>query len=48
MLPERRREFAERPVYLQIMEAMIDQGTGPPAPYPTRYPRWIDRTLGLQ
>ena len=48
MLPERRREFAERPVYLQIMQTMIDQGTERSAPYPTRYPRWIDRTLGLQ
>jgi hypothetical protein len=48
MLPERRREFAERPVYLHIMQTMIDQGTERTAPYPTRYPRWIDRTLGLQ
>lgn len=46
-LPERRKEFADRPVYLRIMQAMITQGTDPTAILPTRYPRGIKRTLGL-
>jgi hypothetical protein len=46
-LPERRREFADRPVYLSIMESMIEQGTDPGAILPTRYPRWVKRSLGL-
>lgn len=46
-LPERRREFADRPVYLDIMHRMIDQGTTAAAHLPTRYPRWVKRTLGL-
>ena len=46
-LPERRKEFAERPVYLRIMESMIDQGTAPGAILPTRYPQLVKRTLGL-
>jgi len=41
------REFAERPVYLGIMETMIDQGTEPLMAPPTRDARWIVRTLGL-
>jgi len=45
-MPERRREFAERPVYLGIMHSMIDQGTRPGMPQPTRYPRWISRWIG--
>jgi hypothetical protein len=45
-LAQRRTEFADRPVYLQIMDAMIDQGTDKTAPRPTPYPRWIDLTLG--
>jgi hypothetical protein len=48
MLPDRRIEFAERPVYLDIMRKMIPQGTAPGATQPTRYPRWVSRTLGLQ
>lgn len=47
ILPARRAEFAERPTYLRIMESMIDQGTVPGAPRPTRHPRWVTRTLGL-
>jgi len=45
-LAQRRMEFADRPEYLQIMEAMIDQGTDQAVPRPTRYPRWIALTLG--
>jgi hypothetical protein len=40
-LPERRAEFGERPVYLSIMQSMIDQGTDPAAPRPSLYPDWI-------
>ena len=47
LLPERRVEFAARPVYLRIMHAMIDQGTAPRPPHPTRYPQVVRRTLGL-
>jgi hypothetical protein len=45
-LPERRQEFGERPVYMRIMESMIDQGTTPGMPQPTRYPRWMSRWIG--
>jgi hypothetical protein len=45
-LPERREEFANRAIYLEIMQSMIEQGTDPSAPRPTRYPSWIARTLG--
>ena len=41
-LPERRAEFADRPVYLSIMEAMVNQGTADNAPRPTRYPRALE------
>jgi hypothetical protein len=44
-LVPRRAEFAERPVYLEIMERMIPQGTQPGAPNPTHYPAWIARTM---
>jgi hypothetical protein len=44
-LPDRRLEFADRPIYLQIMESMIEQGTDPGAPAPTRYPRWIESMI---
>lgn len=46
LLPPRRIEFADRPVYLGIMQTMIDQGTNSSAPRPTRYPRWIARAIG--
>ena len=46
LLPERRMEFAERPTYLRIMEAMIAQGTAPDGPHPTHYPRWLARWVG--
>jgi hypothetical protein len=44
-LPQRRIEFAERPVYLRIMHSMIDQGTTADPPQPTRYPRWLSRWI---
>lgn len=47
LLPERRIEFADRAVYLGIMHRMIGQGTEPGSSSPTRFPRWVDRTLGL-
>jgi hypothetical protein len=46
MLPERRKEFAGRPIYLRIMQMMIQQGLDPAAPAPTPYPRQIARLLG--
>jgi hypothetical protein len=46
MLPERRAEFAQRPPYLRIMNSMIDQGTNPASPRPTRYPSWVALTIG--
>jgi hypothetical protein len=47
MLPERRREFAERPTYLRIMESMVEQGREPNAASRTRYPPSVARVLGL-
>jgi len=44
-LVPRRAEFAGRPVYLEIMERMIPQGTQPGAPNPTHYPDWIARMM---
>jgi hypothetical protein len=44
-LVPRRAEFADRSVYLEIMERMIPQGTQPGAPNPTHYPDWIARTM---
>jgi hypothetical protein len=38
-LPQRRQEFAERAVYLRIMNSMIDQGLDQAIPRPTRYPQ---------
>jgi hypothetical protein len=37
-LPQRTREFAERPVYLAILNALRPQGTAESAPHPTNYP----------
>ena len=45
-LPTRRLDFAHRPVYLTIMESMIEQGTDPSAPHPTRFPGWVFRMTG--
>ena len=47
-LPQRRMEFADRSTYLQIMQSMIEQGTNPAAPRPTRYPHLISITIGPQ
>lgn len=47
LLPERRREFADRPTYLRIMNSMIDQGTDKSTAHRTRYPAWLGRVLGL-
>lgn len=45
-LGPRRREFAGRRVYLDIMDAMIDQGTVTHGIQRTQYPRWFVRMLG--
>ena len=42
----RRLDFADRPVYLRTMEAMVEQGTDPPVEGRTDYPRWFVRLLG--
>jgi hypothetical protein len=47
-LPQRRKEFGHRAVYLEIMNAMIEQGTRPGLPRPTRYPACVVRALGVQ
>jgi len=47
MLPERRREFAARPVYLGIMDSMVEQGTNPSTAHRTRYPARVNRVLGM-
>jgi hypothetical protein len=45
-LPARRIEYAHRTVYVRIMESMIDQGTDPAAPRPTRFPDWVFLIIG--
>jgi hypothetical protein len=47
MLHERRREFAARPVYLGIMESMVEQGTDPSTAHRTRYSARVNRVLGM-
>lgn len=47
MIPDRRIEFASRPVYLEIMQSMVEQGTAPGHARPTSYPPLVKRTLGL-
>ena len=47
-LERRRAEFADRDVYLTIMESMVAQGQRPDAPRPTPYPSIVSRTLGEQ
>ena len=37
-LPQRTREFADRPVYLSILAALRAQGTAESTPHPTNYP----------
>ena len=46
LLPGRRMEFAERRTYLRIMDSMLDQGTKPDMPQPTRYPQAMSRWIG--
>jgi hypothetical protein len=46
LLPARRVEFADRATYLRIMHSMVDQGTAPAPPRPTRYPPWIAGAIG--
>lgn len=44
-LPQRRGEFADRATYLRLMESLVEQGTDPAAPSPTRYRRWAARVV---
>ena len=45
-LPGRRVDFAHRAFYMSIMESMIEQGTDPSAPRPTRFSDRVRRILG--
>lgn len=45
-VPERREEFARRPVYLGIMEDLIPQGTAAGIALPSDYPECVFRILG--
>ena len=42
---ERRIEFADRPVYVQVMERLESQGVDPTTPQPTRYRRVAARIV---
>ena len=44
-VPERRLEFADRDVYLGIMNHMASQGTAPDSARPSNYPDFVQRTL---
>ena len=44
-LAPRRQRFADRPVYVEIMESMVPQGIDPSAPRPTRRPYWLATAL---
>jgi hypothetical protein len=44
-LAPRRVEFADRPVYLAIMESMVPQGIDPSAPRPITRPYWLASAL---
>ena len=44
-LERRRVEFADRPEYLGLLEALVPQGTDPSAPQATRYRRWAARVI---
>src|SRR5215468_9534821 len=44
-LAPRRQRFADRTVYLQIMESMVQQGIDPSAPRPTKRPFWLATAL---
>jgi hypothetical protein len=44
-LAPRRQRFADRPVYLQIMESMVPQGIDPSTPRPMKRPYWLASAL---
>jgi len=44
-LGPRRQRFADRTVYLQIMESMVPQGIDPSAPRPMKRPHWLATVL---
>jgi hypothetical protein len=44
-LAPRRQRFADRTVYVQIMESMVPQGIDPSAPRPTKRPYWLATAL---
>ena len=45
-LQRRRVEFVNRPPYLRILDAMIDQGTPSLVPRPTALPEWAGSIIG--
>jgi hypothetical protein len=46
-LYRRRTDYATRPMYLHVLESMVDQGTDPArVVHPTRYPSWMRDLLG--
>jgi len=46
-LYRRRTDYATRPVYLHVLDSMVDQGTDPArVVHPTRYPSWMRDLLG--
>jgi hypothetical protein len=45
-LHERRVEFAERPVFIHLLEAFVPQGTTTGLAQPTRFPQWLFDVLG--
>jgi hypothetical protein len=47
-MPQRRARFAERAVYLGIMNHMVRQGTASDAARPTNYPMFLQRLLAAE
>ncbi|MBM4194730.1 MAG: hypothetical protein FJ202_10190 [Gemmatimonadetes bacterium] len=45
-LHERRTDFARESNYLQILEALSEQGLDPASAQPIRYPRWLRAWIG--
>jgi hypothetical protein len=45
-LYSRRVDFADRPIYVRTLNALVEQGIDPSAATPTPYPRWVIRLIG--
>lgn len=46
LIDRRRIDFGHRPIYMRIMESMVEQGRNPDAPRPTHFPGPIAMLLG--